>query len=53
MAALPFPNPAHLLHLRLLVGNKKERTAILTGCLEAGFELMLENPNSAETHTIH
>lgn len=42
-----------LLHLRLLVGSKKERMAILTGCLEAGFELMLENPNSSQGPTIH
>ncbi|NRD51514.1 hypothetical protein [Corallococcus exiguus] len=42
-----------LLHLRLLVGNKKERTAILTGCVDASFELMLENPNSSREPTIH
>ena len=42
-----------LLHLRLLVGSKKERTAMLTGCLDASFELMLENPNSSREPTIH
>ncbi|NTX13537.1 hypothetical protein HUA76_22275 [Myxococcus sp. CA056] len=42
-----------LLELRLLVGSKKERMAIVTGCLEAGFELMLKNPNSAREPTIH
>ena len=42
-----------LLHLRLLVGSKKERTAILTGCLAASFELMQKNPNSSQEPTIH
>ncbi len=42
-----------LLHLRLLVGSKKERTAILTGCLDASFELMQKNPNSSQGPTLH
>ncbi|WP_426751132.1 hypothetical protein [Myxococcus sp. Y35] len=42
-----------LLHLRLLVGSEQERTAILTGCLDASFELMQKNPNSSQKPTIH
>ena len=42
-----------LLHLRLLVGSKKERAAILIGCLDASFELMQKNPNSLREPTIH
>ncbi|AEI66277.1 hypothetical protein [Corallococcus macrosporus] len=42
-----------LLHLRLLVGGKKERTAILIGCLDASFELMQKNPNSSRGPTVH
>jgi hypothetical protein len=33
-----------LLHLHLLVGGKKERMDIITGCLDASFELMLKPP---------
>lgn len=42
-----------LLHLRLLVGSKKERMAILSGCLDASFELMQKSPNSSQEPTIH
>jgi hypothetical protein len=42
-----------LLHLRLFVGSKQERTAILIGCLDASFELMRKNPNSSQEPTIH
>ncbi|WP_141326346.1 hypothetical protein [Myxococcus sp. AB025B] len=40
-----------LLHLRLLVGSKKERMDIITGCLDASFELMQKNPNSSQEPT--
>jgi hypothetical protein len=42
-----------LLHLRLLVGNKQERTAILIGCLDASVELMQKDPNSSQSPSIH
>ncbi|WNZ59532.1 hypothetical protein QEG98_26180 [Myxococcus sp. MxC21-1] len=44
-----------LLHLRLLVGSKKERAAIINGCLDASFELMLKPPapTSSKGPTLH
>ena len=44
-----------LLHLRLLVGGKKERMDIITGCLDASFELMLkpQSMNSSKGPIIH
>jgi len=35
------------------VGSKQERTAILTGCLDASFELMQKSPNNSQNPTIH
>lgn len=44
-----------LLHLRLLVGGKKERMDIITGCLDASFELMLkpQSMNGSKDPIIH
>ncbi len=44
-----------LLNLRLLVGSRKERAAIINGCLDASFELLLKPPapTSSKGPTTH